>query len=177
MTRHLSHDSIIQSAEMILQWQHEVNDDRLPDEDRWCAAHLLSMEIDTLKDTIDQTSLYWVFPILKVVEANWVQEHQLPVPNGGFGQILTYETQLGEPRSLNRSQSWQYAEAVSELSPRVGDEIRHLALDLVRNDISLWSLNNLVEALVGRPIVEPIDDEPLDVIEHNQQVDWRREGF
>ncbi len=177
MTDLSSHDAMTQSAELILHWSQEVNNAELSEEDRCTSADLLDFEIESLQRAINEWSLYWVLPILKTVEEQWIAQHQCPVPSGGFGDILTYETEFGDFRPLRHTLSWRYTEAVAELSPRVGQEIRSLALDIKRSGCSLWSLNNLVEALIGRPLVTSPRVEDESASAEASSVDWQKEGF
>jgi hypothetical protein len=171
---------IKQDAELSLQWAHELDNRHDLDESERCAiSECLDMTLTSLRDAIRDQTLLYVLPILREAESQWLSQNST-LPRGGFGRLLTYEDWQGIDQNFDTCVEWEYAVAVEEMPQPVQDRMALLGMALKRNNIDLWDLYSLIDALTGR---EPgYSDEPVPAgtnadRPHLADIDWREAGF
>jgi hypothetical protein len=169
-------DDIKRSAELLLAYTHDLQDQNLDEEERVAIEDCLWGEREAILTHIKDSSLYWMLPLLREVEGEWIADHE-ELPLGGFGEILTFEDIEGNEHSLSASARWKYAVAVEELPEKVQESIMHLGLEHARGDLQLHTIDDLVSALLGREILDLPEEAEEDEADSTEKVDWTRLGF
>ena len=172
-------DQIKQDAELCLQWAHELDTQYGDDESERCAtADCLDMSLMSLRDAITDNTLYYVLPVLREAENEWLSQNDT-LPRGGFGKILMYEDWQGIYQFFETCEEWKYAIAVEATPQAIRDAVTSLGLRVRHNNVQLDHLHRLIDAMTGRELGHR-DPEPAATNTdraHVAAIDWREAGF